>query len=286
MKNHLNKKLIIGYIGKNSFLAKKFIAKYKHQFKFKLINLDIRDQKKIKKWFINNSDINILINFAAITSVNECDKNKLKSLNVNYKAPINLLDIINKSDLIDFRYFLAISSSHVFKPSKFKVRENSEKKPQNYYGVTKYNLEKYILKNKDNYFFDIGIARIFNYYNNNSNKKFFINDMIKVLSSKKKTIYLNNIMTYRDFISINDICCALHKMISSKLIGDFNICSGQKVYLPKIIHYINNNIKKKKLIFDNMKFNGIVGSNQKLKNKGWILSTKNVFSELSKCLKK
>lgn len=286
MINHLDKKLIIGYIGKNSFLAKTFITKYKHQFIFKLINLDIRDEKKIKKWFKDNKEINIFINFAAITSVNECNKNKQKSLTVNYKAPINLLNIINNSNLINFKYFLAISSSHVFKPSRFKVKEDSEKKPQNYYGITKYNLEKFILKNKNKYYYNIGIARIFNYYNNDLQKKFFINDMINLLSNDKKIIYLNNIMTYRDFISVDDICCALYKMISLKLNGDFNICSGQKIYLPKIINYLNNKIKKKKLIFDNIKFDGIIGSNLKLKSKGWILSNKNLFSELSKCLKK
>ena len=280
MKNLLNKKLVVAYIGKNSFLAKQFIRNYRNKFKFKSINIDIRDINKIKKWLLENSDINIFINFAAITSVNECANNKKKSFDINYKAVINLLNLINKSNLLNFRYFLNLSTSHIFKPSKFKLRENSTKKPQNYYGKTKLFLENFILKNNKKYFFKIGIARIFNYYNRNSKKNFFINDIKKILSNNNQKIYFKNISTFRDFISIHNINNALYKMVQLNLKGDFNICSGKKIYLPDIVKHLNNRMKNKILIFNNIKSHGIVGSNLKLKNKGWIYNKKNFFNEL------
>ena len=280
MKNLLNKKLIVAYIGKNSFLANQFRKKYKNKFTFKLVNFDIRKKKEIHKWLLENSDINIFINFAGITSVKECAKNKKKSFNVNYKAVVNLLNLINKSNLRNFRYFLNLSSSHVFKPSRLKLKENSIKKPQNYYGKTKLFLEKFILKNNKNFFFTIGIARIFNYYNKNSKKKYFINDIKKILANNKEKIYFKKISTFRDFISIHNINTALYKMIQLNLKGDFNICSGKKIYLPDIVNFLNNKIKNKILIFDNKKSNGIVGSNFKLRNKGWIYNKKDLFKEL------
>lgn len=280
MKNLLNKKLVIAYIGKNSFLAKHFVKKYRRKFLFKPINIDIRKVNNISKWFLKNPDINIFINFAAVTSVKECNLNKKKSFNINYQAPINLLNLINESNLNDFRYFLCLSTSHVFKPSKFKVKEESKKKSQNYYGQTKHYLEKFILKNNKKYFFKIGIARIFNYYNKNSKKSFFINDIKKILSNNEEKIYFKKISTFRDFISINNITTALYKMVQLNLKGDFNICSGEKIFLPDIVKHLNNKMKNKILIFDNIKTNGIVGSNLKLKKKGWIYNKKDFFKEL------
>jgi len=280
LRNLLDKKLVIAYIGKNSFLANQFVKKYKNKFRFKPINIDIRNKNKIHKWLLRNPDINIFINFAAITSVNECAKNKRKSFDINYKAVVNLMNLINKSYFINFRYFLNLSTSHVFKPSKFKLRENSIKRPQNYYGKTKLLLEKFILKNNKNYFFKIGIARIFNYYNRNSKKSFFINDIIKTLSNNNEKIYFKKISTFRDFISIHNINTALYKMVQLNLKGDFNICSGKKIYLPDIVKYLNNKLKNKTLIFKNIKSYGIVGSNHKLKNKGWIYNKKDFLNEL------
>jgi len=280
LKNHLNKKLVVAYIGKNSFLANQFVKNYRSEFKFKSIDIDIRKKNKINKWLLNNADINIFINFAAITSVNECANNKKKAFDINYKSVVNLLNLINESNLTNFRYFLNLSTSHVFKTSRFKLKENSIKKPQNYYGMTKYFLEKFILNNNKKYFFKIGIARIFNYYNKNSKKGFFINDVKKILSNNKKKIYFKKITTFRDFISIHNINTALYKMVQLNLHGDYNVCSGKKIYLPNIVNYLNKKLKKKILIFDNTKIDGIVGSNVKLKNNGWVYRKSDFFKEL------
>ena len=42
----------------------------------------------------------------------------------------------------NFSYFLSISTSHVFKKSHLKLKENSTKKPTNYYGSIKVILRK------------------------------------------------------------------------------------------------------------------------------------------------
>ena len=57
-------------------------------------------------------------------------------------------------------------------------------------------------------------------------------------------IKFDNVNSYRDFISMRDINTALFKMINLKLINDYNICSGEKIYLPDIINHLNNKYKK------------------------------------------
>ena len=269
MKNLVRKKKVIGYTGKDSYLAKSFIKKYSENFIFKKYKKDINDLISFQKWIHNNKDINILINFAAITSTVKCVKNKSLALKTNSLSPINMMKTINNSKLKNFTYFLAISSSHVFKKSFKKINENSIKSPDNYYGTTKLKLENFIKNNRKNFFFKIGVARIFNYYNNTSSKDFFVNDVIRKLKNKSNFIKFKKINTHRDFISIDDISSALFKMIKIKYNNDLNICSGKKIFLPDIINFLNKKIKNKKVIFDKRKIPGLVGSNVNLKRIGW-----------------
>ena len=282
MKNQFNRKPIVAYIGTNSFLARKFVSEYDNEFIFKPVKLNICNTKKISKWLKRNDNINIFINFAAITSVSQCEKNKQKALNVNCNSVILLLNLINKLKLRNFKYFLVLSSSHVFKPCKNLLNENSVKKPTNYYGVTKLKLENYILTNKKKFNYKIGIGRIFNYYNSEAKKEgFFVNDVIKKLSDKKqKKIFFKNINTYRDFISVKNINTAIYKMIILNLANDFNICSGKNIFLPKIINFINKKLKNKFINFDNKNLGNIVGSNKKLLNKGWKFKRFNFLNEI------
>lgn len=280
MKNHLNNKLVIGYIGYRSTLAKAFKKQFKKKINFKIYYGDITKQKDIKNWLIKNKDISILVNFAAISSVVNCERKKKRALMVNSTAVINLLNIINKLRLPKFEYFLAISSSHVFKKSNYKLKENSIKKPTNYYGFTKLSMEKFILNNYKRFFFKIGIARIFNYYIKYSKKSFFINDILHKFKKKDKILKFKNTNTLRDYISINDINTAIFKMIDLKLAKDFNICSGKKTNLNDIIKKIHKKYNNKKIFFSNKRVGSLVGSNNKLKNNRWKISNYNVLDDL------
>ena len=218
-----------------------------------------------------------------MTSPKKCEKFKKKAKAVNYSSVVRLLNFMNNDKKCkNFYYFLSISTSHVFKKSNLKLKENSEKKPSNYYGKSKLALEKYILNNQKKFKFDIGIARIFNYYNRGLKKGFFINDVIKKLKKNKNTAKFYNINSYRDFVSMEDINKGLFKMINLKLKNDFNICSGQKVYLPSIIYFLNKKFKKKIIIVNNKINYNLLGSNSKLKSKGWNVTQKNFFNELRK----
>ena len=279
MKNRSNNKLVVGCLGSKSTLAKSFINQYRKKIIFKQYKGNIVNHKLVTDWLIKNKNINILINFAAITSVKKCEQKRKKALEVNCTSVIKILKTLNTIKMVNFDYFLAISSSHVFKKSFIKLKENSLKKPTNYYGFSKLSLEKYIFKNYKKFFFKIGIARIFNYYNKNS-KGFFINDVIKEFSKKNKTLKFKNINAYRDYISIKDISSAIYNMISKKMILDYNICSGKKVFLPNIIKKINKKFKDKVIVITGKRVGDLVGSNIKLKKRGWRVTNYNLINEL------
>ncbi|MDC2970854.1 SDR family oxidoreductase [Candidatus Pelagibacter sp.] len=271
--------MIVGIIGSKSALSKEFIKFNKKKFKIRIFKGDITNQKQIILWLNKHLNLNVIINFAAMTSKEDCQKNKKKAMNVNCKSVIQVLHILNNFKLKNFKYFLSISTSHVFEPSKHILKENSLKRPGNYYGFTKLSLEKFILKNQKKFNFRIGIARIFNFFIKSSKKNFFINDVIKKLKNKSNVLRFRNVNTYRDYISIYDVNTALYKMVKLNLQNDYNICSNKKTYLPDIIKKLNSRFKNKKILFDEGKSKNIVGSNFKLRNKGWSIK-KEFFNEI------
>ena len=273
----MSNKLVIGLSAPKSTLAKRFLKS--KLFTFKRYNYDINDYDKFSKWLAKNKKINCFVNFAAITSVNKSNKLKTNVLKTNHRSVIKIMKIINKSNLVNFNYFLALSSSHVFKKKKNKLYENSFKKPDNIYGLSKLLMERDIEMYQSNFKFKIGIARIFNFYDKNSRKNFFVQDVKKRLKSKTNIIEFQNINSSRDFIHPDDVIEALFYMIKNKLTFDFNVCSGKSFFLPNIIRYLNKN--KKKIIFNGKKGGNLIGSNLKLKNKGWFLKNKinyNIFN--------
>jgi len=273
----MSNKIIIGLSAPKSTLAKRFLKS--KLFTFRKYNYDINDYDKFSKWLDKNKKINCFVNFAAITSVNKSNKFKSRVLKTNHKSVIKMMRIINNSNLVNFNYFLALSSSHVFKKNKNKLYENSFKKPDNIYGLSKLLMEKDIEMYQSNFKFKIGIARIFNFYDKNSRKNFFIQDVKNKLKSKTNLIKFENINSSRDFIHPEDIIEALFHMIKNQLTFDFNVCSGQSFFLPDIIRYLNK--YKKKIVFNGKKNENLIGSNLKLRKRGWFLKKKinyNIFN--------
>ena len=268
MKNIINKKKIIGISGYNSFLASSFIKEFKKQFIFKKYSNDINDHKKFDIWVKNNKNLNYFINFAAAIGSSSVSKNIDALFKTNFHSATMLMDTINSNKLKKFEYFLALSTSHVFKKSQYKLKESSVKLPNSNYGKSKLKMEKYIIRNKQKYFFKIGIARIFNYYNL-QNKHNFINDVLKKLKNNNMIVEFKNVDTYRDFMHLKDVVGALDHMIKLKLTDDYNICSGEKIYLKDMICNLNLNIKNKKVIFKGKKTKNLIGSNHKLKKTKW-----------------
>ena len=259
-------KIKIGLTGHNSEICKNFLSIYKNKYQFYNYQGNINNTKQIRKWLKKNNKINILINFAAIVSKERCLKNKRLALKTNYESVLDIAKFLNNKKFKEFKYLLLLSTSHVFSFTNKKLKENSKKKPTNFYGLTKLKMENEFKKKK--FFFEVGIGRIFNYYYNSKKKGYFINDVLKKMKLKKKRLIFKGVDTTRDYIHIKDICSALDHMITKKLKGDYNICSGKGLELKRIIKKINIKYKKN-LNFIDTHQKGLVGDNSKLKKTGW-----------------
>ena len=107
---------------------------------YNYLDCDILDKKQIAKSLRGaNDEKDILVHTAALTNVDECERDPQKALFVNVRGTSNLLDLW-------WGKFLYISTDHVFSGRHFfKYREFHTPNPVNRYGITKLAGETIVL---------------------------------------------------------------------------------------------------------------------------------------------
>ena len=127
--------LRIGLTGHSGSIGKEILSKYKKNKLLKFISYkgDVRNKKKLEKWFIKNKLSNI-IHLAAIVPIIEVNKNRSKAFQINYIGTKNIVDLFIKYNL---KWLFFASTSHVYKSKIKKIKENSKLEPISFYGRTK-----------------------------------------------------------------------------------------------------------------------------------------------------
>lgn len=262
MKIPYKKKIIL--TGGNGLLGSNFKKKFSNRFKIISYPYRIEDISKFKKW-LKFRKFDYFIHFASITR-NEEKKYKNKIKIINFDSTQKIIETLNEKVIKHFKFFLFISSSHVYGHSPKKIKENNKRNPINEYGKSKKNVEDFIFKNRKKFYFKIGIARIFNTTGKNQKKGFFIPDMFEKI---KKQSYINNINQYRDFIHIDDVLNSIKLIIMKEFTNPVNVSSGKKINLIQICRKINRFFfKNRKLYFDQKRRGDLYGNNNLLKKLG------------------
>ena len=267
-------KKIIVITGGSGLLGNYFYKKYKNIYKILKYPYRIEKFNKFEKW-LSKKNFDYFIHFAAITK-NESNQFRKTLQLVNVKSPIKILNIINQKKIKNFKYFLFISSSHVYGYSKKKIKETKRRIPQNVYGKSKKRVEDYIINNRKKFNFKVGIARIFNSTGPKQKKGNFVPDMIYKM---KKLKAIKNINQYRDFIHIDDVSRSIKCLIEKQVQNPINISSGKKVNLIKACDILNKKYVKKEMIYDLKKGKDIYGDNALLRKLG-IKRFKNITQSL------
>jgi len=133
---HLKKvsKKIILITGGKGVLGSYFYNKYKTKYKIISFPYRLEQINKLQEW-LKKKKFHYFVHFAAITSKRKKNYNKIHL--VNKILPIKIIKLFQKSFKKEFRYFLFISTSHVYGFHKKKISEYDKRKPFNKYGLSK-----------------------------------------------------------------------------------------------------------------------------------------------------
>ena len=259
--------MICAITGSSGILGS-YIIKNNPKVKFLKFKGDISNEIEIKNWILKKN-FDVFLHLAAIVPTTEIKKNYKLAKKVNYYANKN---IVNTLLLKENVFFFYASSSHVYPSLLKKLRENTKPKPLTIYGRLKNSSEKYIIKKfkdtKNNYC----IGRIFSFTHHLQKKTFFIPSVYKKIkiSRNNKEIDFKDTNHNRDFISIKDINSCIFFLLKNKARGIYNIASGKKINLRKLIKIICKRYNKIPKFLKNNNSTTLVADINKVKKMGWV----------------
>lgn len=182
-------------------------------------NLDILDRSSAFDIFKNHK-IDTCIHLAAVVSVEDSIKYPDRTMDVNVKGTMNILDVCSHNNVDNF---LFASSAAVYgHPTKIPIREEHQLKPISPYGISKLLAEKHVSSYLNSKKIRNSISlRIFNVYGEPQyGNVSVITKFAKRLSMGLSPIIHGTGMQKRDFISINDVVNAM--LLSIKAMKDRN----------------------------------------------------------------
>ena len=276
------RKVYIGITGHKGTIGREFIKRNKN-FSFVPFKGDIINQTDVDKWIKGNS-FQILLHFAAVVPVQEVERNFFKAKKVNYGGTKNLVDAIIKYRPSSLIWFFYASTSHVYKHSNKRIKENDKKSPITRYGLTKLMAENYILKKKKHTHVKFCIGRVFSFFHHKQKPSYFIQAAYKKIYQQNNThIFFTGLHQYRDVLGIKDVCDAISFLCRKKAEGIYNIASGKKTKLFKIIKILLGK-RKISITTDQNKRKNLTASIAKIKKLGWS-PRQNIKQILSEYLK-
>jgi len=263
------KKILI--IGQNGLLGSSLINYFKIK-KLKVYSLSF--ESFLKKFNKNIIRYDIIIN---------CTSNQ-KFISNSYQVK-NDNDLIVAKKIIGTKIkFVMMSTRKIYK-NKFNIKESDKKKPNCNYAKNKLISENSVKKILLNKVLILRISNIISYPNNNKRK--LHKTFCDIFFEKAKDGYIyKNKKIYKDFISIKKFNQIVFELIKKNSFGIYNVSLGKKIYINKLITWLNfYNLKKINFINPKNSFNNdsFTLNNKKLMNK---IKIKNDIIELkNECLK-
>ena len=219
----MKKKIII--IGKNGFIGFNLIKLLKKNF-------DIKSYDYPKFLNVNPellSDVSYVIN---------CSSNK-QYVKKKYSEK-NDFDFQISKKIKNLNCKMIFLTSRKIYKLRDNLNESSKLEPNCNYSKNKLYTEKKLLKNLKNRILILRISNLIGVNNSRiSNKKIHKTFIDVFFSNVQRGIIFNNVKNYKDFLSINKFSEIIEKLINKKAVGIYNVSLGKKVYLNKLINWLN-----------------------------------------------
>lgn len=187
--------------------------------RIKFYNLDITNRESAFDIFKNHK-IDTCVHLAALVNVEDSIKDPDKTMDVNVKGTINILDACSHNHIDNFVF--ASSAAVYGHPTRIPITEEHQLKPISPYGISKLLAEKHVSSSMNSKKIRNTISlRIFNVYGDDQfGNVSVITKFAKRLSMGLAPIIHGTGMQKRDFVSINDVVNAM--LLSIKAMEDSN----------------------------------------------------------------
>ncbi len=224
--------LVIGASGLvGSYLVRELAAKYEKMY---VTSHDITPDRGIPiKIDLSQPDglseillrINpgIIVNLAAYTDVDGCEKNKEYAFQINSRLPKIICDYVRERRKKGSPYLLHISTDYVFDGLKGNYDEQSEPNPINWYGKTKLYGEREILSILDSYDDHWCMARLSTPFGIHKKKQSFPMFIINTVRLRKPVTVVSDQVTSATYAY--DIAIMLTELICKRLRNIIHIAS-------------------------------------------------------------
>ena len=230
-----------GITGSSGNLGKNFL-KINKKFYYIKFKGNICNKKQVYRW-IKKNEFDILIHFAALVPTLKVNSNYKKALNTNVNGTKYLVDAVIKYNKNTSWIFFS-STSHIYSFQKKKIKETFKPSPVSKYGKTKLAAENYFRKKLKKANMNFCVGRIFSIFDNKA-EGFFMPNLIKKFKGNRKSLVLENLNHYRDFLSTEQISKTIFFLWKKKYVGTINIGSGEKTNLKSVAKIFANKSNKK-----------------------------------------
>lgn len=255
----MKKKILI--IGKTSFLGSHLYSYLKNYFKV----------SKITYEKFNTLNIDIIKKYTHIINCAIHPKYHTNNYDPKYDIDIKISEKIKNINL----KYIFFSTRKIYR-EKFNIKETDKIDTKCNYSKNKIKSEKKLFLLLKKKLIVLRISNILGKNNNFKNKrkihKLFLDNYINFVKTNKKLVFNDN---FKDFITINQFCRVIKKVITSKIYGTYNLSLGKKIYLKEIVNWLSK-FRENKIII-----------NKKIDFKNsFTLSNKKLFSKINIDLKK
>ncbi len=207
-----------------------------------VFNGDICNKESVKN-IIDDHKIDLIVNFAAETHVDNSIKDSSSFVSSNILGVKSILDTIKETKT----RLVHISTDEVYGPALSGVTfdENSNLSPKNPYSATKAAADLMIEAYKNTYRVNAGIIRPCNNFGPRQNDEKFIPTILRSIREGRKIPIYGDGSQIREWMYVKDTARIIKSIIDKKLeFNIFNISTQREIKNIDVVRSICNKMKK------------------------------------------
>ena len=225
--------------GKKSKLTDSIVKKIKNAQVISSADINF---KKIK--FKNKNKVNYIFNnfypSFKLNDLNFLEYQKFVELSIQ-----RLIEILSNLKVKNINKIIYTSSSSIYSLEENLRISEIDKYNRKIYASFKYSAEKIIENFCREKNIDFYIMRLFNTYGDESDKFSFIEKLIKIKKKNLKLKLINNGISLRDFIHLDDVSSIYKKFLNNKYTpGIYDIGTGEGQLIKNLVSFVNIDKKK------------------------------------------